>query len=170
MFVVVLVLLGIVTFVVVYGVTNFFIAAGSGAGAANTAGNFLADLQSQNYDQAYQELDATLTVQPQLQPQDFDEQEVAEEGCLSLQGVMVDVERPVHVRVRAQDENGDDRIVEASGLEARVIQHEIDHLDGVLFIDRLSPLKRQFLRRSLEALARGEMPDDYEPPRPGEST
>jgi peptide deformylase len=44
---------------------------------------------------------------------------------------------------------------------ARAILHEIDHLDGVLFVDRLSPLKRQFLRRQLEALARGEMPEGY---------
>ena len=80
-FVSVLVLLGIVTFVVVYGVTNFFIAAGSGAGAATTAGNFLADLQIQNYDQAYQELDATLTVQPQLQPQDFKQMAQADDRC-----------------------------------------------------------------------------------------
>jgi peptide deformylase len=62
------------------------------------------------------------------------ESEVLDEGCLSIPGITVDVERPVHVRVRAVDEEGEDRIVEASGLEARVIQHEIDHLDGVLFV------------------------------------
>src|SRR3954449_10707028 len=61
-----------------------------------------------------------------------DEEEEFEEGCLSIPGVAVDVERPVHVRVRAQDEAGADRVVEASGLEARVIQHEVDHLNGVL--------------------------------------
>src|SRR3954453_9153805 len=57
--------------------------------------------------------------------------ETLEEGCLSIPGIQVDVERPVHVRVRANDEEGDERLVEASGLEARVIQHEMDHLDGV---------------------------------------
>ncbi len=62
--------------------------------------------------------------------------ETMEEGCLSIPGIHVDVERPVHVRVRAQDEHGEERTVEASGLEARVIQHELDHLDGVLMLDR----------------------------------
>src|SRR4051812_23893142 len=65
-----------------------------------------------------------------------DETEVAEEGCLSLPGVLVEVERPVHVRVSGQDEHGDALTIEASGLEARVIQHEMDHLDGVLILDR----------------------------------
>ena len=71
------------------------------------------------------------------------ELETLEEGCLSLPGVLVDVERPVHVRVRAQDENGDDRVVEASGLEARVIQHEVDHLNGVLILDRTTKDQRK---------------------------
>src|SRR3954454_4989414 len=53
-----------------------------------------------------------------------EEEEEAEEGCLSIPGVQIDVERPLHVRVRGQDENGEERLVEASGLEARVIQHE----------------------------------------------
>src|SRR5438034_8570953 len=65
------------------------------------------------------------------------EVEEHEEGCLSLPGIHVDVERPVHVRVRARDEHGDLLCIEASGLEARVIQHEIDHLDGVLILDRI---------------------------------
>src|ERR671939_920244 len=64
------------------------------------------------------------------------EKEWMEEGCLSLPGVHVDVERPVRVRVRAQDPHGERIVVEASGLEARVIQHEMDHLDGVLILDR----------------------------------
>jgi len=64
------------------------------------------------------------------------EDEILEEGCLSLPQVHVEVERPVHVRVRAQDPYGSSITVEASGLEARVIQHEMDHLDGVLILDR----------------------------------
>jgi peptide deformylase len=78
-----------------------------------------------------------------------DELEPAEEGCLSIPGVMVDVERPVHVRVRAQDEDGGSRLVEASGLEARVIQHEMDHLDGVLILDRTSRDERKRALREL---------------------
>jgi peptide deformylase len=65
-----------------------------------------------------------------------EEEETAEEGCLSLPAVLVDVERPIHVRVRALNESGEEIVVEASGLEARVIQHEIDHLYGVLILDR----------------------------------
>jgi peptide deformylase len=64
------------------------------------------------------------------------ETEILEEGCLSLPNVHVDVERPVHVRTRAVDEHGETMVIEASGLEARVIQHEVDHLDGVLMIER----------------------------------
>jgi len=71
------------------------------------------------------------------------ETEVMEEGCLSLPGVVVDVERPVHVRVSARDEDGEPIEIEASGLEARVIQHEVDHLDGVLILDRTTRDQRK---------------------------
>jgi peptide deformylase len=77
------------------------------------------------------------------------ETESAEEGCLSLPGVAVEVDRPVHVRVRAQDERGAPITVEASGLEARVIQHEMDHLDGVLILDRTTDEDR---KRAMAAL------------------
>ena len=78
-----------------------------------------------------------------------DESEGLDEGCLSIPGVMVDVERPVHVRVRARDEEGEERLVEASGLEARVIQHEMDHLDGVLILDRTTRDERKRAMREL---------------------
>ena len=77
------------------------------------------------------------------------EEEIAEEGCLSLPAVLVDVERPIHVRVRAQNEQGEEILVEASGLEARVIQHEIDHLDGVLILDRTTREQRKEAMRAL---------------------
>ena len=77
------------------------------------------------------------------------EKETMEEGCLSLPGVMVDVERPVRVRVRARDGHGDELVVEASGLEARVIQHELDHLDGTLILDRTSRDQRKEAMRAL---------------------
>jgi len=82
--------------------------------------------------------------------------ETFEEGCLSIPSVAVDVERPVHVRVRAHDEHGDERLVEASGLEARVIQHEMDHLDGVLMLDRAS---REDRKEALRALREQEQAD-----------
>jgi peptide deformylase len=85
-----------------------------------------------------------------------EELETMEEGCLSLPGVGVEVERPLHVRVRASDETGAPVIVEASGLEARVIQHEIDHLDGVLILDRTSrDQRKQAMRAMREAMAGG---------------
>jgi peptide deformylase len=77
------------------------------------------------------------------------DKEVLEEGCLSLPGVNVDVDRPVHVRVRALDPTGAPMIIEASGLEARVIQHEMDHLDGVLILDRTPRDQRKEAMRIL---------------------
>jgi peptide deformylase len=79
------------------------------------------------------------------------DKELSEEGCLSLPAVHVDVERPVHVRVKARDEQGEEILVEASGLEARVIQHEMDHLDGVLILDRTSRDQRKEGMRALRA-------------------
>jgi peptide deformylase len=85
------------------------------------------------------------------------DEEIAEEGCLSLPGVLVDVERPIHVRVKGFDERGDALWIEASGLEARVIQHEIDHLDGVLIVDRAPRDQRKEAMRALrERLAEDE--------------
>jgi peptide deformylase len=75
--------------------------------------------------------------------------EQMEEGCLSLPGVLVEVDRPLHVRVRALNEYGEPIMIEASGLEARVIQHEIDHLDGVLILDRTSRDQRKEAMRIL---------------------
>ncbi len=82
------------------------------------------------------------------------EEEIAEEGCLSLPAVLVEVERPVHVRVRALDEHGEPIVIEASGLEARVIQHEVDHLDGVLILDRTTREQRKEALRVLREAQR----------------
>jgi peptide deformylase len=81
------------------------------------------------------------------------ELETVEEGCLSLPGVHVDVERPLHVLVRARDEDGEEIEIEASGLEARVIQHEVDHLDGVLMLDRTTREQRKQAMRALREAA-----------------
>ena len=84
-----------------------------------------------------------------------DETEVMDEGCLSLPGVLVEVERPVHIRVKARDERGDGLLIEATGLEARVIQHEIDHLDGVLILDRTPrDQRKQAMKELRERLTR----------------
>jgi peptide deformylase len=72
-----------------------------------------------------------------------------EEGCLSLPGQYADVTRPARVRVRFLDQTGAKRELDADGLLATCLQHEIDHLDGVLFVDHLSALKRNMLLRRL---------------------
>jgi peptide deformylase len=83
---------------------------------------------------------------------------VAEEGCLSLPGVSMDVERSLHARLSGLDVDGEPVRIEASGLEARVLQHEIDHLDGVLILDRAPRAQR---KGALRALREG---DTYSPP------
>ena len=74
---------------------------------------------------------------------------VAEEGCLSLPGQYADVTRPQAIKVRFLDEDGVERELEADGLLARCVQHEIDHLDGILFVDHLTALKRNMIMRKL---------------------
>jgi peptide deformylase len=89
--------------------------------------------------------------------------ESSEEGCLSIPGIAEDVVRALKLRLCGFDEFGTPIEREVEGFLARAVQHEADHLDGVLFTDRLSPLRRQFLRRQLDALARGEVPEGYHP-------
>ncbi len=97
---------------------------------------------------AYADDPLTALVNPQLEWVS-DELEAAEEGCLSLPGVHVEVERPARVRVRAKDGAGEDLEIEAEGLTARVIQHEIDHLNGVLVLDRISREARKEAMRAM---------------------
>jgi peptide deformylase len=91
-----------------------------------------------------------------------DEVVVAEEGCLSLPGVSMDVERALHARIGGLDTEGEPMTIEASGLEARVLQHEIDHLDGVLILDRAPRAQR---KEALRALREG---GTYSPSLEGE--
>lgn len=78
-----------------------------------------------------------------------EELELGEEGCLSLPGVHVEVERHAQLRVRAFDQTGEELELEAEGLEARVIQHELDHLNGVLILDHLSRHERKEAMRAM---------------------
>jgi peptide deformylase len=88
---------------------------------------------------------------------------LAEEGCLSLPGVTVDVERPLYARFAALDPAGEALTVEASGLEARVIQHEMDHLDGVLILDRTTrDQRKQALRALREGTSYSPVTEDEE--------
>ena len=72
-----------------------------------------------------------------------DELETDDEGCLSLQGVLIPVERPATVVLEAQDVTGAPVRLELEGLDARVVQHELDHLDGVLILERTTPEARR---------------------------
>ena len=94
-----------------------------------------------------------------------DDLATADEGCLSLPGIAVEVERSLHARVSGVDVDGEPLSIEASGLEARVLQHEIDHLDGVLILDRTT---REQRKGAMRALREGET---YTPEPPdGEQT
>jgi peptide deformylase len=94
------------------------------------------------------EAEPTVLVNPEIEWRSEDSA-TAEEGCLSIPGVVVDVERPLFVRARALDVHGEPLMIEASGLEARVIQHEVDHLDGVLMLDRTEKEQRNGALRAL---------------------
>ncbi len=85
------------------------------------------------------------------------ETETMQEGCLSVPGFYEDVIRPNQVRLTAQNEHGETYTIDAEGLLAVCIQHEIDHLDGKLFVDYLSPLKRNRIRSKLEKLHRQQV-------------
>ncbi len=93
---------------------------------------------------------------------------IAEEGCLSLPHVTMDVERPLQIRVSGRDAEGEAVEIEASGLEARVLQHEIDHLDGVLILDRTSRDQRKGALRALREGGAYSPPGEYESRDEGE--
>lgn len=90
-----------------------------------------------------------------------DEEEEFEEGCLSIPDVREVVIRPSAIQVRFFDRQFRPRDLEADGMLARVVQHEFDHLNGILFTDRISQLKRRLLRRRLRDMSRGEVEADY---------
>jgi len=84
------------------------------------------------------------------------ELETAEEGCLSIPDIFGDVERPLSVVLEALDRDGKPYRVSATGYRARAIQHEIDHLDGILFLDRLSAVRRSLLMSKWKKLRKGQ--------------
>jgi len=88
-----------------------------------------------------------------------DETTVANEGCLSLPEHYADVTRPAAIRLRYLDHENEIREIEAKGLLATCIQHEIDHLDGVLFVDHISSLKRGMILRKLQKAKRSRVPE-----------
>lgn len=109
---------------------------------------------------------AHLPLQPMafLNPEllwESDEETDFEEGCLSIPDVRENVWRPERVRLRYRDLAFDAHEVEVDGMLARVIQHEYDHLEGVLFLDHVSAFRRRMLQRRLRAMTRGEVTADY---------
>ncbi len=84
-----------------------------------------------------------------------------EEGCLSIPDIRGDVERPAGIRIRWQDENFQEHEAEFSGINARVILHEYDHIEGMLFTERLKPLKKRLIQRRLDAIRTGRVKTDY---------
>jgi len=84
-----------------------------------------------------------------------------EEGCLSIPNIRGDVERQEKIIIRYQDENFEEHTEEFEGINARVIQHEYDHIDGKLFTEKLKPLKRKMIKRKLDQIKEGKAKSEY---------
>ncbi len=92
---------------------------------------------------------------------------VMNEGCLSLPEIREDVVRPETVKIKYFDENFNEFTEEYSGFTSRVIQHEYDHLEGVMFVDYLNPLKKRILKSKLTAISKGKVQPKYKIKIPG---
>lgn len=84
-----------------------------------------------------------------------------EEGCLSIPGIRADVNRPEKVKIHYFDENWQEFTEEFTGMAARIIQHEYDHLQGTLFVDRISAMKKRLIQSRLADISRGRAKADY---------
>lgn len=84
-----------------------------------------------------------------------------EEGCLSIPNIHGDVDRPPELRIRYQDENFEEHEEVFTGINARVIQHEYDHIDGILFTEHLKPIKKRLIKRKLESIRKGKAKAEY---------
>lgn len=92
---------------------------------------------------------------------EFGETILLEEGCLSIPNIYGQVERPKQIKIRYYNANLEQVEKEFTGFTARVIQHEYDHIEGVLFIEKLKPIKKQMIRRKLEDIKKGQIPLKY---------
>lgn len=99
-------------------------------------------------------------INPEILEESIEEDEF-EEGCLSIPDVREYVVRPEGVRMKYQDRELNSHVLEAEGMLARVIQHEYDHLEGILFLDYLSAFKRRLLKRRLREMTQGRVQADY---------
>lgn len=84
-----------------------------------------------------------------------------EEGCLSIPHIRGEVERQKILKIKYVDENFEEHTKTFDGINARVVQHEYDHLEGVLFLDKLKPLKKRMIKRKLEIIKKGKVDTDY---------
>lgn len=84
-----------------------------------------------------------------------------EEGCLSIPKINAEVDRKTHLKIKYQDESFKDHIEVFDEMNARIIQHEYDHIEGILFIDKIKPVRRQILQRKLEKIKRGIVNASY---------
>lgn len=103
------------------------------------------------------EKNPTVFINPEI-VQSSDERSTYDEGCLSIPDYYAEVERPAQITVKYLDLSGKEQLLEADGLMATCLQHEIDHLDGVLFIDYLSKLKRNMVIKKFTKLAKQRAP------------
>ncbi len=112
--------------------------------------------------ETFSELDGfkKVLINPQLEVLDGDK-ETRAEGCLSLPGLSENVTRVEHIRLRWLDENFEEHDEEFSGFGARVIQHEYDHLEGKVYIDHISGIRKQLIRSKLNNIAAGKVRPDY---------
>ena len=99
-----------------------------------------------------------------INPEILDESEelcTYEEGCLSIPDLTGDVDRPIHITMRYLDENFQPHTAQFGCFNSRVIQHEYDHIEGVLFVEHLKPLKRRLLKGKLDQIRKGKVNADY---------
>ena len=99
-------------------------------------------------------------VNPEMMNEDGEELPF-EEGCLSIPGIREDVIRPVKLKIKYFDENWDEHVDEFEGIPARIIQHEYDHLEGILFTDHLSGFKKRLLKGKLQNISKGNVEVNY---------
>ncbi len=93
--------------------------------------------------------------------EESEEEEYFEEGCLSVPGMRENVLRPSAIRIRYVDENFEPKDEELSGFAARVVQHEYDHIEGMLYVDHLSPLRKRLTKSKLDKMAKGDYKSEF---------
>ncbi len=91
---------------------------------------------------------------------EYEGKEVGEEGCLSIPEINENVKRHKHILIEGLDEEGNPIRIEREDLMARVLQHEIDHLEGILFVDRISMVKKHLIKKKLKQIAQKHNPDE----------